>query len=461
MAEKRGRARRRRLVLNRRAVLWLLIGGSIAFLALMLTAPFWVVAVLRLVPDRYVAAYAPAPIQEAVFDTDPFQMVPTAAVDTNAAEQLLENLEPTSSPASPTPLPTVQSASDAEAVIPPTQVIGGGGPTPTPGFVSEGGEIPTPGPPPASHYLTGFTHTYQGWNNCGPATITTTLSYWGVEATQKQAAAFLKPDPEDRNVRPDELAAYAESLGYGALVRVNGNLDVLKQLISAGFPVMVEKGFDPEPDRLGWMGHYLVLTGFSDADRVFHTMDSYLGPNLTESYDELDQFWWHFNRTYLVFYPPDQAEEIAAIIGEDMDYTAMHTHSIAFAQEQLNLNPNDAFGWFNLGSSLLALGDYQNAATAFDQARELGLPWRILWYQFGPYEAYYHVGRYDDMIALADSILVSSNNPYSEEAFFYRGMAYQAQDQIEKARQQYNQAIRLNTNYTRAIEALAALEGQP
>jgi tetratricopeptide (TPR) repeat protein len=457
MAGEKSRAKRRRFALNRKAALWVLIGGSLVFLALMLTAPFWIVVVLRLVPDRYVYAYAPAPIREAVFDTDPFQMVPTAAIEADAAQQLLENLEPTGSPVSPTPLPTVRSASDT-GEVPPTQVVTDG-PTPTPGFISEGGEIPTAGPPPASHFLTGFTHTYQGWNNCGPATITTTLSYWGVEATQKQSAAFLKPDPEDRNVRPDELAAYAESLGYEALVRVNGNLEVLKQLISAGFPVMVEKGFDPEPDRLGWMGHYLVLTGFSDADRVFHTMDSYLGPNLTESYDELDKYWWHFNRVYLVFYPPDRAEEIAGIIGDDMDYTVMYSHSLAFAQEYLNLNPDDAFGWFNLGSSLLALGDYQNAATAFDQARDLGLPWRILWYRFEPYEAYFQVGRYDDMIGLADSILVESNNPYSEEAHFYRGMAFQAQDQIDRARQQYNQAIRLNTNYTRAIEALAALDG--
>ncbi len=456
MADEKGREKR--FTLNRKVVIWLLIGGSIVFLALILTAPFWLVAVLRLVPDRYIAAYAPEPIREAVFDTDPFQTVPTAAVEADAAQQLLENLGPTNSPVTPTPLPTVRSSSDEGAEIPPTQVVPDG-PTPTPGFVSEGGEIPTAGPPPASHYLTGFTHTYQGWNNCGPATITTTLSYWGVEATQNQAAAFLKPDPEDRNVRPDELAAYAESLGYKALVRVNGDLEVLKQLISAGFPVMVEKGFDPEPDRLGWMGHYLVLTGFSDADRAFNTMDSYLGPNLEEPYDELNQYWWHFNRVYLVFYPPDRAEEIIAIVGEDMDDQTMYTRSVAYAQEQLNLNPNDAFGWFNLGSSLLALGDYENAAIAFDQARDLGLPWRILWYRFGPYEAYYQVGRYDDMVGLADSILVESNNPYSEEAHFYRGMAFQAQDQIDRARQQYNQAIRLNANYTRAKEALAALDG--
>ncbi|RIK17073.1 MAG: hypothetical protein DCC51_12895, partial [Anaerolineae bacterium] len=64
------------------------------------------------------------------------------------------------------------------------------------------------------------------------------------------------------------------------------------------------------------------------------------------------------------------------------------------ARATLALAPDDPFAWFNLGSSLTELARlddaalFEGAAAAFDQARLLGLPPRMLWYQFGPYEAY-------------------------------------------------------------------------
>ena len=67
--------------------------------------------------------------------------------------------------------------------------------------------------------------------------------------------------------------------------------------------------------------------------------------------------------------------------------------------------PDDPFAWFNLGSDLVALGRFEEAAQAYDRARRIGLPWRMLWYQFGPFRAYYETGRYDEVIALADATI--------------------------------------------------------
>ena len=61
--------------------------------------------------------------------------------------------------------------------------------------------------------LTGLTHQWQTWNNCGPATVTTQMSYFGRSESQAEAAQFLKPNPDDKNVSPHELTAYARSLG--------------------------------------------------------------------------------------------------------------------------------------------------------------------------------------------------------------------------------------------------------
>ena len=133
----------------------------------------------------------------------------------------------------------------------------------------------------------------------------------------------------------------------------------------------------------------------------------------------------------------------------------MYNHSIDTARSELLTNDQDAFGWFNLGSSLVALGRYEEAAAAFDQARTIGVPWRMLWYQYGPYEAYLNMGRYDDVIALADRII--ADNEYSEEAFYYKGRVYEAKGETQVARNNYQAALNQNWHYTAAQQALDAL----
>ncbi len=435
---------------------WVAIGASFVLLGLVITAPLWLPGFLReTIPSRFLVAYAPPPLVEMIFESNPLQTLPTAAPS---------QIDP-SNLALPTPLPTVFNpiAVPQDSVPLPSADRTPAG-TVTPVFVPV--DDITSEPPSANVQiqgsgvlLTGFTHTFQGWNNCGPATLTTMLSYWNVRVGQDEVAAFTKPEPEDRNVRPDELAAYAESVGLRAAWRINGNLDLLKRFLNAGYPVIVEKGFDPEPDRLGWMGHYLLLIGYSDADETFLAMDSYLGPNKIETYAHLDRFWRHFNRLYLVVYPPEQADVVAALIGPDMDDQTMYNNALYRALQEKDENPGDPFVWFNLGSIYVALGDYSAAATAFDLARERGTPWRMLWYQYGPYEAYLHVGgnRLYDVITLADAII--RNNPYSEEAYYYKGLALQAQGEINAARGQFQKAIHYNANFTAAYEALAELEG--
>jgi tetratricopeptide (TPR) repeat protein len=169
----------------------------------------------------------------------------------------------------------------------------------------------------------------------------------------------------------------------------------------------------------------------------------------------MDHFWRHFNRTYIVVHRPDQAAAVASIVGANMDDGAMYARALSTAQLELNLSRNDAFAWFNLGSSLVALGRYQEAAAAFDEARKAGLPWRMLWYQFGPYEAYYQVGRYDDVLALADDTL--AKNDQSEEAYYYKGLVYLARDQEDQARRHFKAALGRNPHYTAAQQALDAL----
>ncbi|HKZ82155.1 MAG TPA: C39 family peptidase [Anaerolineae bacterium] len=355
-------------------------------------------------------------------------------------------LMPTATPAataSPLPLRPSQTpevkASPTARPLEPTAV-----PSPT--------ASPTPTLPEAAT-LTGFIHQYQTWNNCGPATLTTALTYYGRTERQADAAKFLKPDWDDKNVSPNVMAAYVEQLGYGVTVRVGGTLDDLKRLIANGLPVIVEKGFEPEPDK-GWMGHYLLLSGYDDAQSVFITQDSYLGPDRPASYAEVDKYWRQFNRLFIVPYPLEEAGRLESLLGPE-DASAMYEKALATAQAEATANSADAFAWFNVGTNLTALGRYDEATAAFDQSRLAGLPWRMLWYQFAPYEAYHQAGRYEDVIALARATLNVMDD--LEESHYWLGMAQLAQGNTDAARREFESALAFNPNFAPAREALEKL----
>ena len=70
------------------------------------------------------------------------------------------------------------------------------------------------------------------------------------------------------------------------------------------------------------------------------------------------------------------------------------------------------FAWFNAGTSLVYLQDYAGAAPCMTKhsiftpaSPKISRPWRMLWYQTGPYFAYYYAGRFQDVISLADQTL--------------------------------------------------------
>ncbi len=244
-------------------------------------------------------------------------------------------------------------------------------------------------PPQVS--LQGVTWEAQWWNNCGPATLGMYLSYYGRADGQRLIAPFTKPDPEDKNVSPHELAAYVSSIGMNVIVRENGTLDQLKALMANGMPVIVETAFDPPRAKSGWMGHYKLLVGYDEAQFTF--MDSYNGPDQKISFAEVDNDWRAFNRLYLIVYPKDKEQIVRDIIGADWDNRAMYENAVARARAEMEANPNDAFAYFNLGVSLNGLAQYKPAGAAFDQARVLKLPWRMMWYQFGAFRAYFETKR--------------------------------------------------------------------
>lgn len=308
--------------------------------------------------------------------------------------------------------------------------------------------FPLPGP---SARLAGIRHERQTWNNCGPATISMLLSYFGHTATQREAAAFLKPDREDKNVSPDELVAYAHSLGYEARVIVGSDLNMIRTFVANGLPVIIETWFIPEPNDE--MGHYQLVIGYDEDELIFY--DSYQGPNVRETFAQVEPLWKVFNRTAIAVWTSELTPLVDAILGERADERVMHQRALEQSLAEVAADPKDKFAWFNVGTNQLALGNYPAAAEAFDTARQLELPWRMMWYQFGPYVTYFELGRYADVIELATLTLRRVKN--LEESLYWRGRAYAAVGNAKAARADFEAALRYNRRFTLAREALNAI----
>lgn len=447
----------------RQSRLWLIVVVGLLLILAGWQAPYW----LQTLPGRYLARL-PQPIQQLamagqsdILPTAPAQAdisfllhpptPPAAAISPTATAALLAPVITTgqAGAASPTPLPS-ETPTETPTVTP----------TPTAPSI----------PIPSQARLNGFRHTFQTWNNCGPATLSMALSYYEIYRSQHEIAAITKPHPEDRNVTPQEMVAYVEEhTDVSAIDRTNGSLPLVRRLLANGFPVIIELGINPPGEYrwMGWYGHYLLLVAYDDEREVFWVYDSWFGTseapgeNATidgreASYQELDAQWRAFNRHYITFFRPEERKRVETILGPQLDDQIMWQQALTRVQAELNQEADDPFLWFNLGTVYNALGDYEKAAAAFDQARSIGLPWRMLWYQFGPYEAYYQVGRYEEVILLANATL--ENRPYFEESFYYKGLAQAALGDPTAARQSINQAAGLNPNIILQSQRCQALE---
>ncbi len=334
-------------------------------------------------------------------------------------------------------------------------------PSPTPNLAPTWTPLvaPTAVPLPPSARLTNIRYEEQGWNNCGPTTMSMALSYFGWDKNQYDAARWMKPHTEDKNVSPWQMVRFVHDYtGLKALYRYGGTVELVKRLIAAGFPVVIEKGFQPAGED--WMGHYLLVMGYDESQQRFLAYDSYLGNGqgngLPHPYSIFDENWRHFNRVFIVVYEPSREMELRQVLGGYADPVYGYQVALETARAEAAKNPSDKWAWFNMGTSYVLLGEYENAAIAYDQAFQLQLPWRMLWYQFGPYEAYFRTGRFDDVLLLADTN--RNITPYVEETYYWKGVVYAARGDRQAALSELDRALFYNRNFIPAQEAKAQVE---
>jgi hypothetical protein len=371
-----------------------------------------------------------------------------------------------------------QLATPAVRIITATPTI-----TPTPPGPTD---TPTPSPTPTlsptplpeTVVLSGvkYEDQHQRWNYCGPANLSMALTFWGWDGNRDVIGEYVKPEDKDKNVMPYELQDFVETQteGMTALTRNGGDIEVIKSLIAAGFPVLTEKGYYERDytGKLGWMGHYQFINGYDDARQAFTVQDTYIpgGKDHRLPYDELIEGWRSFNYLFMVVYPVERGEEVQRLLGPWADPVWANNHALEKAQaEAASLTGIDQFfAWFNQGTSHTNLQQYPDAAAAYDQAFALynnltddyQRPYRIMWYQTWPYWAYYYSGRYQDVINLANTTLIDTiSEPVLEESFYWRALAREALGDTQGAIDDLREAVRLNPNFGAGWEQLNRLGG--
>jgi len=290
------------------------------------------------------------------------------------------------------------------------------------------------------------------------------LSFWGLDDRQTDIAPLLKPDPEDKHVGIHQMADYAEGRGLNAIVRSGGTLEGLKALLNAGYPVIVRTWY--VRDARDQLGHYRLAIGYDDAMQTLDLYDSLYDPPTTMPYDELLELWRVFNWSYLVIAPPERWHEVTALVGPDMDEVAMYERALARVETEIAATPVACvayaacadwvtYGWLTVGANLTALGRHAEASAAYDHARQFGLHYRVTWYFHGLYESYFEIGRYDDVIALANASLTTAAN--LEESYYWRAKARLAQGDATGATADLQTALRYHRGWEPATTLLAEL----
>ena len=390
----------------------LVLGGLLMLLPPVQERVMWRVDQLRLR-----IFYTLNPPDEAVFTPDPRVAAAVQATLTQAAALV-------------TPSPTAEPTATGTPLPPdvPTPTL----PPPT--------ATPMPLPPAAAVESVPYVDQHYGFNNCAPANLTMMLNFWGWEGSREDVAASVKPFAKDKNVMPYELVEFANThSSLHAEARVGGTPELLKRMITAGYPVIVERGvyLRDLTGKISWMGHYQVVTGYDDNQGMWQVKDSFEdgGEFFKVSYEEMTRGWRSFNYTFITIYPPEKEAEVMALLGPYADDTTANQLAAQIASDEIfsTQGQDQFFAMYNRGSALVNMQDYAGASLIYDQAFQLyaslepsNRPWRMLWYQTGPYYAYYWTGRYYDVISLADQTISAASEPYIEENFYWRARAKSA-----------------------------------
>jgi tetratricopeptide (TPR) repeat protein len=153
-----------------------------------------------------------------------------------------------------------------------------------------------------------------------------------------------------------------------------------------------------------------------------------------------------------MIYPPEKETTVKSILGDEWDVDVNRQKALDDATAATVNDPSNSYSWFNLGTNLVYFDRYGEAAAAYDKARQIGFPERMLRYQFGPFIAYFNALRTDDLLTITKYAI--NITPNSEEAHLWYGWAQYRLGDKKTAISEFRKAMELNVNYVDAQYAL-------
>jgi ABC-type bacteriocin/lantibiotic exporter with double-glycine peptidase domain len=124
-----------------------------------------------------------------------------------------------------------------------------------------------------------------GTDQCGPATLASILTYWGVSTEPR----VLKKEvylPQLRGTLPIDMFLAAQAFGM-KVESYNGTLENLRSELNSGHPLVafLNLGYKLLPQ-----GHYVVITGYDDQRQGVY-IHSGLEPDKFVSYERFLKDW--------------------------------------------------------------------------------------------------------------------------------------------------------------------------
>jgi hypothetical protein len=316
---------------------------------------------------------------------------------------------------------------------------------------------PSPVPIPSQKILDNDYHIFQTFNNCGPASLSMALSYYGINVSQKVLGDSLRPyqisngDNDDKSVTLSELSEKAKEYGFTTFHRPSGHVELIKGFIAIDIPVITRTTTKPGED----IGHFRVIKGYNDTTKTIVQDDSLQGKNLNYGYSDFENLWEKFNYEYLVLVPENKVDQAKLILGDETDEQTAWKKAVDDINKRLNSNPDNIFDRFNLSVALFHTGDFSESVSEYEKVANR-LPMRMLWYQMEPIKAYFEVKNYERVMEITNRILNGGNRAYSE-VYILRGQVYLKQGNLAAAIQEFQKAVYYNKNMIKAQEALQSV----
>jgi predicted double-glycine peptidase len=101
---------------------------------------------------------------------------------------------------------------------------------------------------------------------CGPAALTSVLTYWGAHADPDEIGREIF-SPSARGTLTIDMMLYAKKMGFHA-EQVKGSLEALRHSVDSGYPliVMVDYGFS-----VLQVNHFMVVIGYDNNGVIVHS----------------------------------------------------------------------------------------------------------------------------------------------------------------------------------------------